>query len=297
MHVLVTGGTGFIGSALVPELIKRDYLVTVLTRDTQAMRPGMDFVQTLEAIASPVDAVINLAGASLAERRWTEAYKAEMVASRAGLTQGLVAWMKGQACPPGVLISGSAVGFYGTSPDTVFDEHSPPGGGFSAELCQAWESAAGVYEGDAARVATLRLGVVFDRDGGALTEMMRSFRLGVGSWLGSGAQWLSWVHRADVVRAILHLLDDPNARGPFNVVAPMPVTHRDFCKILSARRRTLFNVGVPAPLMRLLLGEMADELLLEGQKVLPTRLLESGYDFRFSSLDSALIDILSRGHQ
>ena len=295
MHILVTGGTGFIGSLLVAELLKRDHSVTVLTRSKDARRPGVDFSTSLGAISTPVDAVVNLAGASLADRRWSADYKAEMVASRAGLTADLVNWMAGQPEPPGVLITGSAVGYYGCHPDAVFDETSPPGAGFSAELCQAWESAAGVYEADGRRVVTLRLGVVFDTGGGALTEMMRSFRMGVGTWMGSGAQWLSWIHRVDVVRAILHLLDRHDARGPFNVVAPLPVSHREFCRVLSARKRTLINVGLPAGIMRLALGEMADELLLSGQSVTPTRLLDSGFEFRFASLDSALVDILGRG--
>lgn len=294
MHILVTGGTGFIGSALVPELLKRGMSVTVLTRYEQPLRAGVVYIQSLDAVKSPVDVVVNLAGASLAQRRWSDSYKAEMVASRAGFTEQLVSWMRAQPRPPSLLISGSAVGFYGCSRDQFFDETSPPGRGFSAQLCQAWESAASVVEGADCRVVSLRLGVVFDRDGGALTEMMRSFKLGVGTWMGDGDQWLSWVHRADVVGAILFLCSDSQSEGAYNLVAPRPVTHREFCRVLSARRPTLFSLGLPAPVMRLALGEMADELLLEGQRVTPNRLLDAGFDFRFPSLDSALIDILSR---
>ena len=294
MHILVTGGTGFIGSALVPELLKHGFSVTVLTRSEQPVRAGVSFVQSLDAVRSPVDVVVNLAGASLAGRRWSDSYKAEMVASRAGFTETLVRWMRAQSTPPGVLISGSAVGFYGCSRDQFFDETSPAGSGFSAQLCQAWESAASVVEDDMTRVISLRLGVVFDRNGGALTEMMRSFKLGIGTWMGDGNQWLSWVHRADVVRAILHLCADEGAKGAYNLVAPRPVTHREFCRVLSARRPTLLSLGLPAPIMRMALGEMADELLLKGQRVTPNRLLDAGFDFRFSSLDSALIDILAR---
>jgi len=294
MHILITGGTGFIGSALVPEFLKRGFSVTVLSRYEQPLRAGVSFVQSLDAVQSPVDVVINLAGASLAAQRWTDDYKAEMVASRAGFTEQLVQWMRAQAIPPGLLISGSAVGFYGCSRDQFFDETSPAGRGFSAELCQAWESAASVLEGTDSRVVSLRLGVVFDRNGGALTEMMRSFKLGVGTWMGDGEQWLSWVHRSDVVQAILFLCTANDAQGAYNVVAPRPVTHREFCRVLSARRPTLLSLGLPAPIMRLALGEMADELLLEGQRVTPSRLLDAGFAFRFTSLDSALIDILAR---
>jgi uncharacterized protein (TIGR01777 family) len=297
MHILVTGGTGFIGSALVPEFLKRGFSVTVLTRHQQPVRAGVTYVQSLDALQTPVDVVINLAGASLAGRRWSDGYKAEMVASRAGFTEQLVQWMSAQSMPPGLLISGSAIGFYGCSRDQFFDETSPGGRGFSAQLCQAWESAASVLEGSETRVATLRLGVVFDRSGGALSEMMRSFKLGIGTWMGDGEQWLSWVHRADVVRAILFLCGDEKASGAYNVVAPRPVTHREFSRVLSARRPTLLNFGLPAPIARLLLGEMADELLLEGQRVTPNKLLEAGFDFRFASLDSALIDILARSKE
>lgn len=294
MHMLVTGGTGFIGSALVPEFLKRGFSVTILSRYQQPQRAGVTYVQSLESVRKAVDVVVNLAGASLAGRRWSDSYKAEMVASRAGFTEQLVQWMRAQPSPPSLLISGSAIGFYGCSRDQFFDETSPGGHGFSAQLCQAWESAANVLDGTDTRVVTLRLGVVFDRSGGALQEMMRSFKLGVGTWMGNGEQWLSWVHRADVVRAILSLCDDPMAKGAYNVVAPRPVTHREFARVLSARKPTMVNFGLPASIARLLLGEMADELLLEGQRVTPSKLLDAGFDFRFSSLDSALIDILAR---
>ncbi len=294
MHVLVTGGTGFIGSALLPALKRRGDRITVLSRRSRENTRDVHYVTRLEAIGEPVDAVINLAGASLAEKRWTERYKAEMVASRVGFTERLVNWMQAQAVAPRIFLSGSAIGYYGTSARDTFTEESLPGTGFAAELCQAWESAASVADDGHTRVATLRLGVVFDRDGGALTQMMRSFHLGVGSWLGSGEQWLSWVHRSDVVRALLFMLEDERVNGPVNMVAPNPVTHRQFCEILSARKPTLFNAGVPGFLLRALVGPMADELLLSGQRVLPEKLEALGFEFRFESLDSALIDILAR---
>ena len=294
MHMLVTGGTGFIGSALVPEFLKRGFSVTVLSRHQQPQRAGVTYVQSLASVEKAVDIVVNLAGASLAGRRWSDGYKAEMVASRAGFTEQLVQWMRAQSNPPSLLISGSAIGFYGSSRDQFFDETSPGGSGFSAQLCQSWESAASVLERTDTRVVTLRLGVVFDRNGGALQEMMRSFKLGVGTWMGDGDQWLSWVHRADVVRAILFLCADPSVQGAYNVVAPRPITHREFARVLSARKPTMFSFGLPASIARLLLGEMADELLLEGQRVTPNKLLDAGFDFRFASLDSALIDILAR---
>lgn len=294
MHVLVTGGTGFIGGALVPALLKQGHTVTILSRSPQESGVDLRYVTALAQIKDPVDAVINLAGASLAGRRWSEAYKAEIVASRVSLTQRLVDWMAGQKTPPRVLLSGSAIGYYGHSDAENFTEVSPAGAGFSADLCQQWESAARRAEALGTRVVLLRLGVVFDRNGGALDAMMQSFNMGVGSWVGSGKQWLSWVHRWDVVRAMQHLLASEQAVGAYNLTAPHPVTHKVFAKILAARKPTLINIGVPAFAMRLLVGEMANELLLDGQRVLPNRLTEAGFAFTFESLDSALIDILSR---
>jgi len=294
MHVLITGGTGFIGKALVPALLAQGTTVTVLSRLPRESSADLRYVTDLGQVKASVDAVINLAGASLADKRWSEAYKAEIVASRVQLTQGLVDWMASLVTPPKVLLSGSAIGYYGHSDDAEFSEQSPAGAGFSADLCQQWESAALRAEAFGTRVVLLRLGVVFDRDGGALDAMMQSFKMGVGSWVGSGKQWLSWVHRWDVVRAIQHLLASEQAVGAYNVTAPHPVTHKVFAKILAARKPTLINIGVPAFAMRLLVGEMANELLLEGQRVLPTRLTDAGFTFNFGSLDSALIDILSR---
>lgn len=295
MHILVTGGTGFIGQALLPALQQQGHAITVLTRQELSDSDTITYVRDLDAVALPVHAVINLAGASLADRRWSDAYKAEMVASRVGTTDRLVDWMSRHSAPPGVLLSGSAIGWYGASEEAVFDEQSPPGTGFAAELCQQWESAAEAAVPLGTRVALLRLGVVFDRDGGALQEMLRSFKFGIGSWLGSGRQWLSWVHRWDVVRSILFLLADDRASGAFNIVAPEAVTHRQFCDIASGRRPTLFNMGVPSFVARALVGEMADELLLSGQRVTPAALSSSGYQFAFPSLDGALVDIQAKG--
>ncbi|EED35560.1 conserved hypothetical protein TIGR01777 [Luminiphilus syltensis NOR5-1B] len=294
MHLLVTGGTGFIGSALVPALCASNHTVTVLSRASRADTPDVRYVKSLDAIDNHVDAVINLAGASLADHRWTARYKQEIIASRVDLTRDLTAWMERQDQPPAVLINGSAIGYYGASQSAIFDETSPRGEGFSASLCDDWESAARRASSFGTRVVLLRLGVVFDQGGGALQPMLRSFRFGVGSWLGSGQQWLSWVHRRDVVNAIELLLNDPAARGPFNVTAPKAVTHQQFAQTVGRFKPTLFNMGIPGAVMRLVLGQMADELLLTGQKVVPTALEQRGFAFEFPTLDAALADILDR---
>lgn len=292
MHILITGGTGFIGSALLPALASQGHRLTVLTRTARQETSTVRFVTDLDDVGEGIDAVINLAGASLADKRWSDAYKAEMVASRVGTTDQLVAWMRNLTMPPAVLLSGSAIGYYGPSDSERFDESSAPGAGFAADLCQQWESAARQAEQLGVRVALLRLGVVFDHGGGALTEMLRSFQFGMGSWVGSGAQWLSWVHRWDVVRSIAFLLMRSDARGAYNLTAPGAVTHREFCHLASTHKRVLLKMGVPGFVLRTLVGEMADELLLSGQQVAPDALESMGFRFQFPHLDTALGEIL-----
>lgn len=298
MRILVTGGTGFIGEALLPVLKSAGHELVVLTRQKGVTGRWAEYVNELDAISDPIDAVINLAGASLAGKRWTERYKAEIVASRVRFTDELVHWMGRQEAPPQTLISGSAIGYYGEGDqDSPFTEESPGGAGFAASLCEQWESAAQLAEQFGTRIVTLRLGVVLGRGGGALTELLRSFQFGVGSWPGDGYQILSWVHRSDVVSAIEFLLAHGELSGPFNVTAPQPVSYREFAEIAASRKRVLLKLGLPSVMAKLLLGEMAEELLLSGQKVLPMRLQAAGFDFRFESLDSAFVDLISRSGQ
>ena len=295
MHYLVTGGTGFIGTALTEVLLREGHAVTVLTRQSRQGRGPLGYVNSLDSIPTTtrVDAVVNLAGASLAGARWSDAYKREIVSSRVSTTEQLVAFMRRLDAPPSVLLSGSAIGYYGHHGDEPLTEEGAVVPGFSQDLCQRWEAAAMAASDLGTRVCLLRFGVVLDRDGGAMLEMAKSFQFGVGSWIGSGKQWLSWVHRRDVVAAIQFLQQRDDLSGPFNITAPEPVTSRGFCTAMQRHKRTVISAPVPAPIIRLLVGEMADELLLNGQRVLPAALEAAGFHFSLPTIDAALGEIFA----
>lgn len=299
MNILITGGTGFIGSALLPKLKARGDNVWVLTRQkpealshTQA---GIHFIQNLADIANDqhIDAIINLAGESLAGKRWNTAFKQTLVSSRVGTTEMLGQWLseRGQqgASLPSVLLSGSAIGFYGARGDEPLTENSAAGQGFASELCQQWEQAAEhVAKTHGLQVCLLRIGVVLDKQGGAFEQMRASFDKKVAAQLGGGKQYLSWIHREDLVQAILFILDNPHADGAFNLTAPQPVTNAEFTRTLAQRMRTWIGFAMPSSVLKLLVGEMADELLLTGQKVLPEKLTQAGFEFKYPSLALAL---------
>lgn len=296
MHVLLTGGTGFIGTALSESLLAQGHTLTILSRGEHTDRPGLRFVRDLEQVSAStvVDGIVNLAGASLAGERWNAGYKREIVASRLETTAAVIALCERLQQPPAVLVSGSAIGYYGPRGDEAVDEDADAGEGFAAELCQRWEQEALRAEGVGVRVCLARLGVVFDRGEGAFEELVRPFRFGIANWLGSGRQWLSWVHRADVVSALRWLLEHEELDGPMNITAPGAVTSRDLCTALQKRMTTLPAMPVPAPVMRLLVGEMADELLLAGQRVRPARLGTAGFAFSYPRIEDALDAILKR---
>jgi uncharacterized protein len=294
MHYLITGGTGFIGSSLVEAWQAAGDEVTLLTRQRLENSPGCRYVTDLAQIPSSTqfDAVFNLAGASMAGARWTASYKQDIVSSRVDTTQALVELLQRLEHKPQTLLSASAIGIYGHHGDEELAEDGSGVPGFSHTLCQRWEQAALAAEELGVRVCLLRFGVVLDRDGGAMLELARPFRFGVANWLGKGSQWLSWVHRRDVIAAILFLLEQRDLSGPFNITAPQPVTSRGFCEVMKRYQRTFITAPVPAPVIRLLVGEMADELLLNGQRVVPAALQQAGFEFQFSELDDALRDIL-----
>jgi len=294
MRVLITGGTGFIGSHLQQALIHAGHRPIVLTRQTLPANEGVTFLHSLDELpdTAEIDAIVNLAGASLAEKRWNAQYKRIIVDSRLSTTADVVALCRRLHRKPSVLLSGSAIGYYGARQEEEVDERADRGTGFAAQLCSDWESEASNVETLGIRLCLMRLGVVLDKDGGAFEEMVRPFHFGVANWIGSGDQYLSWIHRDDVVGAILFMLEEQSLQGVFNVTAPHPVTSKGFCRILQLHMRTWLTLAMPASVMRILVGEMADELLINGQRVVPNKLLSSGYVFHYPELETAVPTLL-----
>lgn len=296
-HVLVTGGTGFIGRNLVAQLLGQGHRVTVLTRRDRlpaAMaHPRLRACGRLGQIgtADPVDAVVNLAGARILGWPWTAARREVLMRSRVDLTSRLVDWLAGLARKPHVLVSASAIGYYGTQAqgdDRALTEADAPQPVFMSQLCSSWEEAAAGAVQHGVRVACLRFGLVLGR-GGALPMLLMPVRLGLGGRLGSGRQWLSWVHIDDVLGAVAHAW---RAGGPpevqaYNVTAPQQVTQLEFTRTAAGVLRRPSFFATPAAPVRLLLGEQSD-LLLEGQRVHPARLLGEGFEFRHPGLEGAL---------
>ena len=294
MQILVTGGTGFIGSALLPSLVAQGHELIVLTRQTLPSSGHIRYVTDLDQVApeTAVNAVINLAGASLAAKRWSVGYKAEIVNSRMDITKALLSWMESREQRPDAMCSASAIGYYGHQGDNELDEagHSVPG--FAQALCEQWESLAAGAAQLGVRTCLLRLGVVLDDGGGAFQQMALPFKLGVGNWVGSGEQWLSWIHRSDVITAITFLLGSDDCEGAYNLTAPQPITSKGFSAAMGRQGKLWISLPMPAALMRLALGEMAQELLISGQRVIPSRLQAAGFEFQYPTIDAALTEIM-----
>ena len=293
MKVCVTGGTGLIGRALVKRLLADAHHITILTRQSLDSSEAVTYINSIDDLHTRQDIVINLAGAGLADHRWSPAYKKEIRASRIDLTQALVSRLRDIGMP-NLLISGSAIGIYGESKERQFSETDEVGSGFSAEVCRDWEASVSDIGSEGTRCVLLRTGVVLDKALGAYPQMTQSFRFGLASWMGQGDHWLSWIHLADMVGAIRHCIQNEAVSGPVNMTAPNPVTHRTFSDEVRSVTTTVMGMGMPEWVMRLMVGEMADELLLTGQRVMPTKLLSAGYEFRFGELKAAIAELEAR---
>lgn len=303
-RVIVTGGTGLVGRALAASLTLDGYEVVVLSRYPDRHRPdprapvqvrGWDgrTAQGWGDLASGARAIVNLAGASIAGGRWTAERKALIRQSRIDATRAVVSAVQAAARPPQTVVQASAVGYYGRRGAEAIAEEAPPGDDFLARLVVDHETEAARVTAFGARLAVARTGVVLAREGGALPRLLLPFRWFVGGPVGSGRQFVSWIHIADEVAALRFLLEDPRAEGPFNLTAPEPVTNAAFARAAGRALRRPALIPAPAPVLRLLLGEMAT-VVLDGQRVVPRRLTSLGFRFRFAEIDAAVRALLSR---
>ena len=299
MRIVLAGATGFLGRPLAASLAADGHDVTSLTRGAPRQDGSSQLTWTPDGTAGAwasaldgADAVVNLAGESIAGRRWSASRKQAMRDSRLLSTGSLVAAIERAGSRPPLLLSSSAVGYYGPRGDDVVTEEDGPGSGFLADLSVEWERAALAAQALGTRVVLLRTGLVLERDGGALEKMLVPFRLGVGGPVGSGRQYWPWIHRADWIALVRFLLTHPAASGPVNATAPAPVTNEEFSRTLARVLRRPCVFRAPAFGLRLAMGEMADALLLTGQQALPARAAAMGFRFAFEQLEPALRAIL-----
>lgn len=302
-HIVLTGATGLIGRRLYNALRSRGDRVTVLTRNTdKAAKTFSDAERILlwapgvagewKTAIDGADAVVHLAGEPIAEERWSEEYKKRIHDSRVLGTRDIVSAIEAAENKPAVLLSASAVGYYGDTGENEVDEDSPAGDDFLADTCSEWEGEAQRAEAMGTRVVITRMGIVLAEDGGALEKLLTPFKMFAGGPVGNGEQWFPWVHIDDVVGIMQHAIDHPEVTGVLNAVSPGLVRNRDFAVALGDALKRPARFSVPAFVVKLALGELG-ETLLGGQRAHPVRTLESGYDFRYASIESALADLVT----
>lgn len=301
MEIVIAGGTGFVGNRLTKLLLKGGARVTVLSRSEVKLNdellqyvkwsPNSKEEKDWSWCIDGAHAVVNLSGAPLSGKRWSSKNKDEILNSRINATKSITAAIKKASNPPKVLISGSAVGYYGNAGGKELTESAPCGKGFLAEVCRRWESEAHAASGAGTRVCTVRTGIVLGREGGMIRQMEAMLKCFVSAKLGSGKQWMSWIHADDEAKAIKFLIDSKECSGAYNLTSPNPVTNLEFSEKISkyARKRALLNA--PEALLRAVAGEMAEEMIFASQRALPEKLEKAGYKFSYPSIDSALKEI------
>ena len=299
---VITGGTGFIGSALSRSLSEDGWDVVCFTRNVEGAKKRLDSrIRPVswdgrnggewEKELENAEAVINLAGSSIGKHKWTDSVRERIVSSRLHAGKAVAAAVRKATNGPKAVIQASAIGYYAHRADHTLTEDSPGGEGFLSSVCREWEDSSRMGEDSGVRRVVIRTGLVLG-DGGLLDRMVTPMRFFIGGPLGSGRQWMSWIHLQDEVAAIRFLMDS-NLEGVFNLVSPQPVRNKDFCRALGKAMRRPCWFPVPAPLLKLLFGRMAEETILSSQRVLPQRLLAEGFRFRFSQVDEALGNIFS----
>jgi uncharacterized protein (TIGR01777 family) len=298
--ILVTGATGFIGSRLVTALGEAGHRVIALVRNPEKagmLAPPITLITSLDQLSADerIDAIVNLAGEPIGNGFWTEEKRRRILDSRINMTSDIVRLIARLAHKPAVLVSGSAIGWYGLWQDQVLTESAKSHACFSHELCEAWEQAAKPAAAHGVRVVNLRIGLVLGTEGGFVTRLLTPFEFGLGGPIGSGKQWMSWIERDDLVRMIAYVIAKEDIEGPVNATAPIPVTNNRFTEELGRRLRRPALFRIPAGLLRKVGGDFAEDLLLGGQRVLPNKALSSGFVFRHETLRSAFDAILSGG--
>ncbi|MFH1716293.1 MAG: TIGR01777 family oxidoreductase [Planctomycetota bacterium] len=298
MRVVITGATGFIGNALCAEFHK-DYEVVALSRNADSARRSIGHLATVvqwdaktpagwDRQADGAFAIVNLAGDNVGSGRWNKAKKSRILQSRLDASSTIVETIKQLSNKPAVLVQASAVGYYGSRRDEQLHETSGSGEGFLADVCKQTERFEDEIEALGVRYVAIRTGIVMGRDGGALKPLMKQFRFYLGGYLGSGRQWFSWIALEDEVAAIRFLMENEHLSGAFNLTSPQPVRMKEFCMVLGSVLHRPVWLRVPGIIARFALGDMADEMLLSGQRVLPKRLLEAGFEFKYQGLERAL---------
>lgn len=298
MKFLITGGTGFIGSALCASLLEdKNNTVFVLTRSPEKIKSPILAINYLAQIDKEVvlDVVINLAGEPIANKRWSDQQKNSIINSRIETTNDLIYYFKSIEHKPKLLINGSAIGYYGIEKtNEVIDEEALVDTSFSSKLCQQWETAAMQAESLGIRTCLLRTGIVLGEGGGALSKMLLPFKMGFGGKIGDGNQWMPWIHLDDLVGIILYCIANQHLKGPINGTSPNPVTNQVFTKTLGRVLHRPTIIPMPVIIVKLLMGQMGEELLLSGKKVLPMKVLDAGYKFKYPMLEESLKNILTQ---